>query len=142
LESLGCEVVVLGGEPDGQFEHPAEPTAENLQTVTRKVLSARADIGFCQDPDADRLAIIDETGRYIGEEYTLAICGDHVLRQRKGLRDQLRHQRMTQDLAEKYGVPFFRSASGANVVDEMLASLPCSAAKEMWRNDRESAWWG
>lgn len=123
LESLGCEVVLLGGETDGKFEHPPEPTAENLQVVTRKVLSARADIGFCQDPDADRLAIIDETGRYIGEEYTLAICADHILQQRKGpVVTNCATSRMTQDLAIKHGVPFFQSAVGeANVVDEMLA---------------------
>ncbi|MGI8980189.1 MAG: phosphoglucosamine mutase [Pirellulaceae bacterium] len=123
LEALGCDVVLVGGEADGQFEHPPEPTAENLQTVTRKVISARADIGFCQDPDADRLAIIDETGRYIGEEYTLATCVDHVLQQRKGpVVTNCATSRMTQDLAEKYGVPFFRSAVGeANVVDEMLS---------------------
>ncbi len=124
LEALGCDVVLLGGEADGQFEHPPEPTAENLQIVTRKVIAARADIGFCQDPDADRLAIIDETGRYLGEEYTLAICADHVLRQRKGpVVTNCATSRMTQDLAKKYGVPFFCSAVGeANVVDEMLAN--------------------
>ncbi len=123
LEALGCEVVQLGGEPDGQFEHPPEPTAENLQTVTRKVQSARADIGFCQDPDADRLAIIDETGRYIGEEKTLAICVSHILQQRKGpVVTNCATSRMAQDLAERFAVPFFRSAVGeANVVDEMLA---------------------
>ncbi|MCE9527306.1 MAG: phosphoglucosamine mutase [Planctomycetales bacterium] len=123
LKALGCDVVLLGGETDGRFEHPPEPTAENLQIVTRKVISARADIGFCQDPDADRLAIIDETGRYIGEEYTLAICVDHILRQRKGpIVTNCATSRMTQDLADKHGVPFFRSAVGeANVVDEMLA---------------------
>jgi phosphomannomutase len=123
LEALGCEVVLLGGDADGKFEHPPEPTAENLQIVTRKVLSARADIGCCQDPDADRLAIIDEAGRYIGEEYTLAICVDHILRQQKGpVVTNCATSRMTQDLAEKHGVPFFRSAVGeANVVDEMLA---------------------
>ena len=122
LETLGCEVVLLGGEPDGLFEHPAEPTAENLQTVTRKVISARAEIGFCQDPDADRLAIIDESGRYIGEEYTLAICADHILRQRKGpVVTNCATSRMAQDLAEKHGVAFFFSAVGeANVVDEMF----------------------
>jgi phosphomannomutase len=122
LEALGCEVVLIGGDADGQFEHPPEPTAENLQNVTRKVLAARADVGFCQDPDADRLAIIDETGRYIGEEYTVAICASHVLQQRKGpVVTNCATSRMTQDLAERHGVPFFRSAVGeANVVDEML----------------------
>jgi phosphomannomutase len=122
LEALGCHLVLVGGEADGQFEHPPEPTAENLQNMTRKVIAARADVGFCQDPDADRLAIIDETGRYIGEEYTVALCASHALQQHKGpLVTNCATSRMTQDLAEKHGVPFTRSAVGeANVVDEML----------------------
>ena len=84
LHELGCRVTVLGEEPDGQFAHPAEPTAENLAGVLTAVSQSGADVGFCQDPDADRLAVIDATGRYLGEEYTLAMCVDHVLRQRKG----------------------------------------------------------
>jgi phosphomannomutase len=122
LERLGCDVVLLGGEPDGLFAHPPEPTAENLASVLTKVTQARADVGFCQDPDADRLAIIDEGGRYIGEEYTLATCVDHVLRHMPGpVVTNCSTSRMTEDLARKYGVPFFRSAVGeANVVDAML----------------------
>ncbi len=113
---------LLGGEPDGQFSHPPEPTAENLAGVLPKVVENKCDIGFCQDPDADRLAVIDEKGRYIGEEYTLAICVDHVLRQRPGpVVTNCSTSRMTEDLAKKYGVPFYRSAVGeANVVDAML----------------------
>ena len=89
-----------------------------LTHVTR----AGAHVGFCQDPDADRLAIIDERGRYLGEEYTLAMCVDHVLRSTPGpVVTNCSTSRMTEDLARKYGVPFFRSAVGeANVVDEML----------------------
>jgi phosphomannomutase len=123
LESLGCEVVCLGGQPNGLFLHKPEPTAENLAGVCQQVVEAKADIGFCQDPDADRLAIIDETGRYIGEEYTLALCVDRVLRHTPGpVVTNCATSRMTQDLAEKYGVPFYRSAVGeANVVDKMLA---------------------
>ena len=122
LSQLGCHVSVLGGEPDGQFEHVPEPTAENLAGVLQRVKTAGADVGFCQDPDADRLAIIDESGRYIGEEYTLAICVDHELRGRKGpIVTNCSTSRMSEDLAQKYGVPFFRAAVGeANVVDVML----------------------
>ncbi len=123
FEQLGCRATILGAEPDGQFEHPPEPTAENLQNVAPHVVETGADVGFCQDPDADRLAIIDEQGRYIGEEYTLALCVDHVLRERRGpIVTNCSTSRMSQDLAAKYGVPFFRSAVGeANVVDQMLA---------------------
>jgi phosphomannomutase len=123
LHELACRVTVLGEEPDGQFEHPAEPTAENLASVFKAVSDAGADVGFCQDPDADRLAVIDASGRYLGEEYTLAMCVDHVLRQSKGpIVANCASSRMSQDLAEKYGVPYHRSAVGeANVVDAMLA---------------------
>jgi phosphomannomutase len=123
LDELGCQVTVLGGTPDGRFAHPPEPTAENLSSVLAEVTAQRADIGFCQDPDADRLAVIDEAGRYLGEEYTLALCVDHVLRQQRGpVVTNCSTSRMTEDLAKKYNVPFFRSAVGeANVVDEMLA---------------------
>jgi phosphomannomutase len=121
LESLGCVVKLLGGTPDGLFTHPPEPTSENLKSVLAQVRDFKADIGFCQDPDADRLAIIDENGVYIGEEFTLAICADHVLAKTPGpVVTNCCTSRMTQDIAERYDVPFFRSKVGeANVVDLM-----------------------
>ena len=122
LASLGCEARCLGREPTGQFLHKPEPTAENLAGICQQVSAAGAGIGFCQDPDADRLAIIDEAGRYIGEEYTLALCVHHVLSQTPGpIVTNCATSRMTEDLAKKYGVPFYRSAVGeANVVDKMI----------------------
>jgi len=123
LEELGCRVTLLGGEPDGCFEHPPEPTAENLAGVLAAVPQCRAHVGFCQDPDADRLAVIDESGRYLGEEYTLALCVDHVLRRQRGpIVANCSTSRMSEDLAKRYGVPYFRAPVGeANVVDAMLA---------------------
>ena len=121
LEALGCRLTLLGGTPDGCFEHTPEPTAENLAGVRQQVLEAGADVGFCQDPDADRLAVIDETGRYIGEEYTLALCLDHVLRTRPGpIVTNCATSRMSEDLAQRYGCEFHRSAVGeANVCTRM-----------------------
>jgi len=123
LERLGCRVTLLGGEPDGRFEHTPEPTAENLSGVLAAVPQCGAHVGFCQDPDADRLAVIDESGRYLGEEYTLALCVDHVLRRHRGpIVANCSTSRMSEDLAARYGVPYFRAPVGeANVVDAMLA---------------------
>jgi phosphomannomutase len=122
LEQFGCDVRVLGSLPDGKFAHPPEPTAENLTGVLADVTRYGAQIGFCQDPDADRLAIIDENGRYLGEEYTLAICANYVLSQTPGpIVLNCSTSRMSEDVARKYRVPFHRSAVGeANVVDMML----------------------
>ncbi|MAT14086.1 MAG: phosphoglucosamine mutase [Planctomyces sp.] len=121
LEELGCEVHLIGGTADGQFEHTPEPTEENCRSVGQKIVSAGAAVGFVQDPDADRLAIIDEAGRYIGEELTLALCVDHVLATRKGpVVVNGSTSRVTADIAEKHGCPFSRSYVGeANVVAHM-----------------------
>lgn len=123
LTALGCETTVLGGQPDGAFEHLPEPTAANLASVLPRVATTKSQVGFCQDPDADRLAIVDERGQYLGEEYTLALCANHILAQRKGpVVTNCSTSRMTEDVAARHGVPFHRSAVGeANVVDCMLA---------------------
>jgi phosphomannomutase len=123
LTLLNCPPYVTEYERLGVFVHPPEPTAENLVSVLPSIVETKSDIGFCQDPDADRLAVIDENGRYLGEEYTLAICVNHVLSQTRGpVVTNCSTSRMTEDLAKKYHVPFFRSAVGeANVVDAMLA---------------------
>jgi len=122
LRDLGCEVVVMGGVADGQFEHPAEPLKDNLTTLMKAVKRHAADVGFAQDPDADRLAIVDNTGRYIGEELTLGLAADHVLSRQKGpVVVNGSTSRVTADLAAKYGCPFHRSHVGeANVVAKML----------------------
>ena len=122
LEKLGCEVIMQGGTADGCFQHDPEPTAENLKSVSADVSGKNIDIAFCQDPDADRLAVIDAAGRYLGEEYTLALCVDHLLRKLQGaVVTNCSTSRMSEDLARRHEVPFSRSAVGeANVVDEML----------------------
>ncbi len=122
LESLGCDLVLVGAEPDGQFAHTPEPTADNLAGVCKEVAASKAAVGFCQDPDADRLALIDELGRYVGEEFTLAVCLQHVLKSRRGpVVTNCSTSRMAEDIATAAGVPFYRSKVGeAHVSDVMI----------------------
>ena len=84
LEALGCRAIVLGSQPDGRYDHPPEPTETNLREFSAVVPAIGGAVGFAQDPDADRLAIVDETGRYIGEELTLALAVVRRLQQAKG----------------------------------------------------------
>ena len=123
LEALGCEVIAEGAEPDGRFAHEPEPTAENLAGLLPQIASQRAAIGFFQDPDADRLAIADAAGRYLGEEATLALCVDAVLARSRGpVVVNCSTSGMTAAIAARHGVPCHVSAVGeANVVDAMLA---------------------
>jgi phosphomannomutase len=121
LEALQCRPTILGGAADGTFAHEPEPTAANLVAVCPKVPQAGAGIGFVLDPDADRLALIDEEGRYIGEELTLALAVAFRLRQQRGpVVINMSTSRLVEDIAQQFGVPCRRSAVGeANVVGLM-----------------------
>ncbi len=115
LEALGCTVEHLNAEPTGRFAHPPEPLAENLSCLCDAVRRAGADAGFAQDPDADRLAIVDDTGRYIGEEYTLALSARRRFERNPGpAAANLSTSRMIDDLAARAGGPcrVFRTPVG------------------------------
>lgn len=122
LAELGCEVSAINDEPTGIFAHPPEPTAENINTLCEEVKRNGADIGFAQDPDADRLAIVDENGTYIGEEYTLALAAKCIFSKKKGrAATNLSTSRMIEDIAQEAGCQVIRIAVGeANVAAAML----------------------
>src|SRR5216117_2118477 len=79
LERLGCEVAGINLETDGRFPRSPEPVPENLGGLSTLVTRAGAALGIAVDPDVDRLAIVDESGRPIGEDYTLAFAVRAVL---------------------------------------------------------------
>ena len=79
LERLGCKVTAIGLETDGRFPRAPEPIPEHLGALGRLVRKSKADVGIAVDPDVDRLAIVDEKGRAIGEDYTLAFAVRAVL---------------------------------------------------------------
>jgi phosphomannomutase len=123
LSKLGCQVAHLNATPDGQFPHEPEPTAANLTGLAAEVKRQRAAIGFAQDPDADRLAIVDENGVYIGEEYSLALAARLIMSKKPGAiaAANLSTSRMLDDVAAKFGGRVVRTPVGeANVVQAML----------------------
>jgi phosphomannomutase len=118
LDSLGVQTTVIAGAADGCFAHEPEPTAANLTGICPLVREVGADIGFALDPDADRLALIDEQGHYIGEELTLALAVAFRLQQSPGpVAINMSTSRVVEDIAAQRGVACHRSAVGeANVV--------------------------
>jgi phosphomannomutase len=114
-------VSAIHATADGRFPRPAEPVAENLGALAEAVRAHGADVGFAQDMDGDRLAIVDEAGRPIGEELTLVLAADEVLRRTKGpLVANLATTDAVDAMAARHGVPVFRTKVGeANVVEGM-----------------------
>ncbi|PKL35081.1 MAG: phosphoglucosamine mutase [Spirochaetae bacterium HGW-Spirochaetae-1] len=121
LAKLGCRTVPLYCEINGRFPRGAEPIPENLTDLSLAVKKNRTDLGFAQDPDADRLAIVDENGNPIGEENTIALVTEHLLSREKGrVVINLSTTKAVEDIAAKYGVKVKRTRVGEiNVVDEM-----------------------
>ena len=121
LEALGATVIPINVTPDGSFPRPAEPVPENLGDLCDAVREHNADIGFAQDMDADRLAIVSERGEPIGEDYTLVLAALHVLQRERGpVVANLSTTSALDDIAQQFGCPVFRTKIGeVNVTDGM-----------------------
>jgi len=131
LERLGCEVTRVHCTPNGLFPHNPEPTFEHLEDLCRVVSEGEFDVGFAQDADADRLAIIDETGRHIGEEYTLALAAREILARRKGpIAANLSTSRMIDDVGTDFGVEVVRTKVGEANVAAAMKQHDCVAGGE------------
>lgn len=122
LEELGCVVVGFHLEPTGAFPRNPEPTTEHLQAVGVAMQEAGVDIGFAVDPDADRMAVILETGVCAGEEATVTAATDTVLRRRNGpVVINCSTTRAVDDVAARYGATVYRTKVGeAHVARRML----------------------
>jgi phosphomannomutase len=124
LRQLGCEVVELACDADGNFVHEAEPIPAHLVDVGPQVERSAAAVGFVLDPDADRLALIDETGTCVSEELTLALAVKYRLGQKRGpVVINMSTSRVIEDIAREAGCECLRTAVGeANVVAGMRAA--------------------
>ena len=122
LEALGVEVVALNVTPDGTFPRGAEPVPENLSALRAAVRAEGCDVGFAQDMDADRLAVVSERGAAVGEEYTLVLAARYVLGREPGaVVANLSTTSALDAVAARFGCPVYRSKIGeANVAEEML----------------------
>ncbi len=122
IEALGAEVVPINVTPDGLFPRGAEPVPENLGALAAAVREHGCDVGFAQDMDADRLAVVSECGAAVGEEYTLVLAARYVLAREPGpVVANLSTTGALDAVAAAFGCPVYRSKIGeANVTEEMV----------------------
>ncbi|HEX5003805.1 MAG TPA: phosphoglucosamine mutase [Gemmatimonadales bacterium] len=125
LEALGCRVTAINLEADGRFPRPPEPLPENLGDLGRLVRESGADVGMAVDPDVDRLALVDEAGSPIGEDYTLAFAVRAVLaavgaRPAPSVVVNLSTSLVVEDAARAHGARFLRAPVGEAHVARMI----------------------
>jgi len=121
LTELGISFQGIGMEPDGIFPRDPEPTAANLSDLGALVREIGADVGLAVDPDVDRLSLVDETGRPMGEDYTLALAMAVVLRRTPGpVVTNLSTSQIVDDVASAQGFEVIRAPVGeVNVARRM-----------------------
>jgi phosphomannomutase len=124
LERLGCRVAAINLETDGRFPRPPEPIPEHLKPLGALVRRHKADLGIAVDPDVDRLAVVDERGRAIGEDYTLAFAVRATLGKKgkgKTVVCNLSTSLVVQDAARDCGATVVRAPVGeAHVARKIL----------------------
>ncbi len=122
LDRLGVSATWLHAEPTGRFPRNPEPLVENLGELGRAVHAHGADVGFALDPDADRVAVVDETGRPIGEETTLAVLVDAYLPElRSDVVVNVSTTMALDDVCARHGARLHRTPVGeVNVTEKML----------------------
>jgi phosphomannomutase len=123
-QALGCELRAISVDPGRPFPREAEPRPEVLGDLQRLAISCGADAAFAQDPDGDRLAVGDETGRIIDNDDVLALAVAIVLRRTPGpVVVNLTTSAAIDDIGARFGCAVLRSPVGeANVVERMMRS--------------------
>ena len=121
LDRLGCKVTAINLETDGRFPRSPEPIAENLGELEALVRESGAEVGFAVDPDVDRLALVSDEGKAIGEDYTLALAAKVVLEHREGgIVTNLSTSRIVDDIASEQNRRVIRAPVGeVNVATRM-----------------------
>ena len=134
LKELGCDAYVINADQNGEFTHKPEPVQENLEQISEAVLENGSDVGFAQDPDADRLVVVNEKGEILSEEYTLVLAIKNILvrnndslpnnqnlKQKNDIVINMSSSRMSKDIASIYGGETFLAKVGElNVVEKMI----------------------
>lgn len=121
LEKLGCEVITIFDEKDGFFRRIPEPVAANLAELENAVRKHSCVIGFAQDPDGDRLAVVDEKGAAVGEQNSIVLAAEHVLSKQPGdVVVNIQTTKAVQDIAQKYGCKVHYSRVGEIYVTKKM----------------------
>ena len=124
LRDLGCEVIEINSEPTGIFTHSPEPLNKNLKQLENAVAANKADIGFATDPDVDRLAIVSEKGKCIGEELSLLLAEKFILSKKKGdIVTNLSSSMASEDIAAEFGVKVHRTKVGEINVGKKMKEI-------------------
>ncbi len=135
LRALGCEVIELYSEVDGDFpnHHPDPSKPENLAELIAKVKSSGAEIGIAFDGDGDRLGLVTKDGQIIYPDRQLMLLATDVLKRNPGatvIFDVKCSQRVAPVIRKAGGVPMMYK-TGHSLIKAKMAEIGAPISGEM-----------
>jgi phosphomannomutase len=129
--TLGCDLVAISTDPAKPFPREAEPRPEVLGELAELVRGKGCDIGFAQDPDGDRLAVIDENGAVLDNDDVLALAVEAALERLPGdVVVNLTTSMVIDDIAAAHGRRVYRTPVGEANVVEMIQAVNAAIGGE------------
>jgi phosphomannomutase len=121
LEALGCDVVAVGADTGGSYPESPELEDADLAELGELVRRSGAAVGFAQDADGDRLAVVDERGVPLGADAAVALVVQRWLERKPGpVVVSVSTSRMVDDVAARFGCAVHRSRVGEAFVLEAM----------------------
>jgi len=135
MRKLGLELTELYIEMDGRFpnHHPDPTVEENMRDLIAAVKTNGAQVGIAYDGDADRIGVVDETGRIVWGDELMVAYSRAILKQLPGaaiIGDVKCSQRMYDDIARHGGRPIMWK-TGHSLIKSKLKEEHAALAGEM-----------
>lgn len=126
---LGCEVIELYCEPDGDFpnHHPDPLIKETMRDLQAKVLETKVDLGIAFDGDGDRVSFVDEKGELLPDNSAFALIIENVLERNKGAKIlyEVLCSKLIEDMIERMkGIPIL-SRVGHSYIQKTMFDENC-----------------
>jgi phosphomannomutase/phosphoglucomutase len=133
--AMGCEVVELYCEPDGNFpnHHPDPTVIENLADIIASVRENRADLGIAFDGDADRIGVVDEKGNVVFADEQMILFAREILSNNPGatvIGEVKCSKRLYDDIEAKGGKPIMWK-TGHSLIKAKMKETGALLAGEM-----------
>lgn len=132
LRQLGCRVITLNAQPDGTFPgRDAEPVEGNVGELIALMQQSDADMGVAYDGDADRAIFVDENGRYLSGDKTLAVTAAHAVEQQGGtVVTPVSTSSCVEDMVEARGGTVVYTRVGSPIVARRMIELDATFGGE------------